>query len=122
MYLPIDGHINLAIRDTQHEMMTFKEILNKFRSESFTQKQKGTNFECLLPSWLHLDLDKFFLFNVIMARYEVTKYQKFLSVNDPNAWSREHSNPSYINDLLLSIINLSTQTVDIVNSLPKLKL
>jgi predicted helicase len=29
--------------------------------------------------------------------------------------------PRYILDLLLSVINVSVQTVDIVNSLPKLK-
>lgn len=42
-------------------------------------------------------------------------------INDPNDWSREHNNPRYILDLLLSVINVSVQTVDIVNSLPKLK-
>lgn len=58
----------------------------------------------------------------IMERYAVTQDTKSLIINDPNDWSREHNNPSYIFDLLLSIINLSCQTVDIVNSLPKLKL
>jgi len=33
----------------------------------------------------------------------------------------EIGNPRYILDLLLSIINVSVQTVDIVNSLPKLE-
>lgn len=56
----------------------------------------------------------------IMERYAVTKDPKSLIVNDPNEWSREHENPTYILDLLLSVINVSTQTVDIVNSLPKL--
>ena len=58
----------------------------------------------------------------VMERYAVTQDTKSLIINDPNDWSREHNNPSYIFDLLLSIINLSCQTVDIVNSLPKLKL
>ena len=58
----------------------------------------------------------------IMERYAITQDSKSLIINDPNAWSREHNNPSYIYDLLLSVINLSVQTVDIVNSLPKLKL
>ncbi len=40
--------------------------------------------------------------------------------NDPNDWSAEVGNPRYILDLLLSVINVSTQTVDIVNDLPKL--
>lgn len=35
--------------------MTFNEILNKFRSESFTQKDKGTQFERLIRSWLLSD-------------------------------------------------------------------
>lgn len=35
--------------------MTFNEILNKFRSESFTQKDKGTKFERLMRSWLLTD-------------------------------------------------------------------
>ena len=58
----------------------------------------------------------------IMERYAVTQDSKSLITNDPNDWSKEHGNPTYIYDLLLSVINLSVQTVDIVNSLPKLKL
>lgn len=58
----------------------------------------------------------------IMERYAVTQDSKSLIINDPNDWSREHQNPTYIFDLLLSVINLSVQTVDIVNSLPKLNL
>lgn len=42
-------------------------------------------------------------------------------VNVPNDWSREHHDPRYILTLLLSDINVSCQTVDIVNSLPKLE-
>jgi len=56
----------------------------------------------------------------IMERYAITQDSKSLIINDPNTWSREHENPTYIFDLLLSVINLSVQTVDIVNSLPKL--
>lgn len=58
----------------------------------------------------------------LMERYAVTQDTKSLIINDPNDWSKEHGKPSYIYDLLLSVINLSVQTVDIVNSLPKLKL
>lgn len=58
----------------------------------------------------------------IMERYAITQDSKSLIINDPNAWSREHENPTYIYDLLLSVINLSVQTVEIVNSLPNLKL
>lgn len=40
--------------------------------------------------------------------------------NDPNDWATETGNPRYILDLLLSVINVSVQTVDIVNGLPKM--
>lgn len=41
--------------------------------------------------------------------------------NDCNDWSREHKNPRYIYNLLLSIISVSLKTVDIVNALPKVE-
>ncbi|MBD5311256.1 MAG: DEAD/DEAH box helicase [Bacteroides sp.] len=58
----------------------------------------------------------------IMERYAIYQDPKSRIINNPNDWGREHNNPTYIFDLLLSVINLSIQTVDIVNSLPKLKL
>lgn len=57
----------------------------------------------------------------IMERYQVSTDKKSGITNDPNDWSEEVGNPKYILDLLLSIINVSVQTVDIVNELPKLK-
>ena len=57
----------------------------------------------------------------IMERYQVKTDKKSGITNDPNDWSEEVGNPRYILDLLLSIINVSVQTVDIVNGLPKLK-
>lgn len=57
----------------------------------------------------------------LVERYAVTVNKASLIKNDPNEWSREHHQPRYILDLLLSIINVSCQTVDIVNRLPKLK-
>lgn len=56
----------------------------------------------------------------IMERYQVTTDKKSGIKNDPNDWSAEVGNPRYILDLLLSVINVSTQTVYIVNDLPKL--
>ena len=35
--------------------MNFKDILHKFRTESFTEKEKGTKFERLMRSWLLTD-------------------------------------------------------------------
>lgn len=57
----------------------------------------------------------------IMDRYQVKVDKKSGIKNDPNDWSRETEQPAYILDLLLSIINVSVQTVDIVNGLPKLE-
>ena len=58
----------------------------------------------------------------IMERYQVTIDKDSQIKNDPNDWSREHEKPRYILDLLLSVINVSVQTVAIVKSLPALHL
>jgi predicted helicase len=57
----------------------------------------------------------------IMERYAITIHKESGIKNDPNDWAAEVGNPRYILDLLLSIINVSVQTVDIVASLPKLE-
>jgi len=57
----------------------------------------------------------------IMERYQVTVHKDSGIRNDPNDWAEESGNPRYILDLLLSIVNVSVQTVDIVGSLPKVK-
>lgn len=57
----------------------------------------------------------------IMERYQVTTHKESGITNNPNDWAEEVGNPRYILDLLLSVINVSVQTVDIVNGLPKLK-
>jgi predicted helicase len=56
----------------------------------------------------------------IMERYQVSTHKDSGIVNDPNEWAEEVGNPRYILDLLLSIINVSVQTVDIISNLPKL--
>lgn len=56
----------------------------------------------------------------IMERYQVTTNKDSGITNNPNDWANEVGNPRYILDLLLSIINVSVQTVEIVNNLPKL--
>lgn len=57
----------------------------------------------------------------IMERYQVTNDPDNGITNDPNDWAKEVGNPRYILDLLLSIINLSVQTVDIVDELPEMR-
>jgi len=56
----------------------------------------------------------------IMERYQVTINKESGIKNDPNDWATESGKPRYILDLLLSIINVSVQTVDMVNDLPQL--
>lgn len=58
----------------------------------------------------------------IMERYAVTIDKASQIKNDPNDWSREHEQPRYILDLLLSVMILSCQTVNVVSILPKLKI
>jgi predicted helicase len=55
----------------------------------------------------------------IMERYQVTVHKESGIKNDPNDWAKEVGNPRYILDLLLSIINVSVQTVKILEGLPK---
>lgn len=56
----------------------------------------------------------------IMERYAVTINKDSGIKNDPNDWVKEGGNPRYILDLLLSVINVSVKTVEIVEGLPKL--
>lgn len=58
----------------------------------------------------------------IMERYAVTIDKASQIRNNPNDWSKEHEQPRYILDLLLSVIMLSYQTVNIVKTLPILNI
>lgn len=53
----------------------------------------------------------------IMERYALTTHKDSGIKNDPNDWAEEVGNSRYILDLLLSIINVSVQTVEIVEGL-----
>jgi predicted helicase len=57
----------------------------------------------------------------ITERYKITTHKDSGIVNNPNDWSRETGNPRYILDLLLSVINVSVQTVENVKSLPEIR-
>ena len=37
------------------ETMTFKEVLQRFRTESFTEREKGAKFEKLIKKWFQTD-------------------------------------------------------------------
>lgn len=55
----------------------------------------------------------------IMERYKITNHKDSRITKNSNDRSAEVDNPKYILDLLLSIINVSVQTVDIVEGLPR---
>ncbi|WP_285816633.1 type ISP restriction/modification enzyme [Lactobacillus taiwanensis] len=55
----------------------------------------------------------------IMDQYQVKTDKKSGITDDPNDFSDD---PKYIFNLLLSIINVSVQTVDLINQLPKLEI
>jgi predicted helicase len=57
----------------------------------------------------------------IMERYQIKTDSDSGITNDPNDWAKELGNPRYILDLLLSIINLSVQTVGVIDRLPELQ-
>ena len=57
----------------------------------------------------------------MMKRYFVTTHKESGIKNAPNDWAKEHENPQYILDLLLSVITVSIKTVDIVAELPKVE-
>lgn len=58
----------------------------------------------------------------IMERYQISTHKESGIRNDPNNWAEETGNPRHILDLLLSVITVSMKTVDIVESLPTLKI
>lgn len=57
----------------------------------------------------------------LMERYAVTIDGNSQIKNDANDWGKEHGNPRYILNLMLSVINVSIKTMQIVNALPTLR-
>ena len=57
----------------------------------------------------------------VMERYQVKTDKDSGIVNDPNDWAIEHNDPTYILDLLLSVITVSLETMKIVKGLPKVE-
>ena len=58
----------------------------------------------------------------IMERYQMKSDKASGIVNDPNDWATETGEPRYIVDLLKRIVTVSVKTMEIVNSLPRLRL
>ena len=58
----------------------------------------------------------------MIESYQVRTHKDSGIVNDPNDWATEHDQPSYILDLIGRVVTVSMRTLDIVDSLPKLRL
>ena len=56
----------------------------------------------------------------VMDRYQVTQDKNSGLTNDPNDWGKEHGKPSYVLDLLLSVMEVSVRTVDLVKEVNKI--
>lgn len=116
-------------------MTTFLDILKKYRTQSFSERDKGARFERLMQRFLQTDplyCNRFrnvwqwgeFPFRSaiewVRERYAVTTHKDSGIVNDPNLWCAEHTAPAYIVNLLLRVIDLSRKSVAIVKTLPKI--
>ena len=56
-----------------------------------------------------------------MERYQVSIDKNSDIKNDPNEYCNESKDPQYILNLLKKVINLSVQSVKIINSLPEIE-
>ena len=119
--------INDALKQANQEQLDY---LN-YKVEKMRFPKKGQKESIIYNSQITIDNipEKAYRYVVngksaiewIMERYQVTTHKESGIKNDPNNWAEEVGNPKYILDLLLSIINVSVQTVDIVEGLPKVE-
>ncbi len=56
----------------------------------------------------------------IMDKYQIKMDATSGIANDPNDWGKEIGNERYILDLLCSVVNVSMQTIEIVEQLPRI--
>ena len=126
-----DLHLNYENVEASSEVNIVGESLNNFKVQKIKFPKKGQTDTIIYNNNIVISNipSKAYEYVVngksaiewIMERYQVTTHKDSGIVNDPNDWADEIGNPRYILDLLLSVINVSVQTVDIVNNLPKLK-
>ena len=98
--------------------MTFQQVLDKYRKISYSEKDKGYRFERLMQAYLQTDPLYASRFSDVWLWNDFPAHKDSGITNNPNDWATEHHQPRYILDLLLSVIALSTQTVEIVAQLP----
>ncbi|NAY91715.1 DEAD/DEAH box helicase family protein [Muricauda sp. JGD-17] len=126
-----DLHLNYENVEGYREVEVIGEESNYFRVEKMRFPKKGKTDTIIYNSKITITNipAKAYEYVVngksaiewIMERYQLKTDNKSGITNDPNDWAKEVDNPRYILDLLLSIINVSMQTVEIVEGLPELE-
>lgn len=58
----------------------------------------------------------------VMESFRIKTDKKSGITNNPNDWSDEHDDPTYILDLVGRVANVSMRTLEIVDGLPELDL
>ena len=126
-----DLHINYEAVPTYEGVTVKGEESNFFKVEKMRFPKKGQKDTIIFNSKITIEnipaqayeyvVNGKSAIEWIMERYQITIHKESQIRNDPNDWATEVGNPRYILDLLLSIINVSVQTVEVVNNLPKIK-
>lgn len=124
-----DLHLNYEIVPAFEEVTVTGKDSDSFRVEKMRFPKKGQKDSIIYNSKITISnipeeayeyiINGKSAIEWIMERYAITTHKDSGITNDPNDWADEVGNPRYILDLLLSIINVSVQTVEIVKGLPK---
>ncbi len=124
-----DLHINYEKESPYEDVIVSGVEIGVFRVEKMRFPKRGVKDTILYNSHISIENipEKAYEYVVngksaiewIMDRYKVTTHKASGIKNDPNDWAEEVGNPRYILDLLLSIINVSVKTVEIVENLPE---
>ncbi len=125
-----DLHVNYEAVPPHPEVMVYGDEWGNFKVEKLKHPKKGQTDQIVYNSQITIGNipEKAYRYEVngrsaigwILDRYQVKTDKKSGIVNDPNDWAEEVGNPRYILDLILSVIHVSTQTVDIVDGLPEI--
>ena len=126
-----DLHLNYETIKPLKEIKVIGTETNKFEVEKMKFKSKEDKSIILYNSHIRIENIPSIAYEYkicgrtpiewIIEQYQVYKHKDSKITNNPNDWAKEHNNPRYILDLLLSVITVSVKTVEIVNNLPKLK-
>jgi predicted helicase len=125
-----DLHVNYESVPPHPDVMVYGDEWENFRVEKLKHPKKGQTDQIIYNSQITISNipEKAYEYEVngrsaigwLLDRYQVKTDKKSGITNDPNDWAEEVGNPRYILDLILSVIHVSTQTVDIVSGLPEI--